>query len=206
MARRLHREEQPLGQVWGAGQVPRFSTSTDPHPPAGNTNIPPSTVPVSPQSQDPLPFPLQRTTLPCPTELGEWAAPRHTEQAGGSCNPPHLGAPFTLGCTGAPAPVPVPTCTTRFSACLEAALPLSPPGPTSQLSLVHLLSGFQNVANLPSCSFRPDGALSRSPVPSLSLTSLLSFGGILTGAQSSRYIQSTLYASWELPTRNQVRG
>lgn len=148
-------------------------------------------MPIIPQSQGALPLPLQRTKL-LPSVGWKWAAPRHTEQARGSGSlspdPSHFVTAFTPSCRGSRRCQPLCLLTSsRFSALLTAALPICPLG--SSQPLIHLLSSFQNVANLPSCPPRLDEFLSFFFF-FLKISSL-ALGGILTGVESGRHIQST---------------
>ena len=138
-----------------------------------------------------------------------WAAPSHREQGEGSgtLTPNPSLPPFTPSCRGTDAASP---CAFRgaelVGSWLASLLPYDsdPLVLLSQSLLIHLLSSFPNVAHLPSCSPRLDGFLSLCFVVCF-LTSLLSFGEILTGVESDGSIQSTFLIqpwgiNWELPS------
>lgn len=157
---RVQQLPRPLPSCWGVDA---------PHPPVCRS------VP-SPKTSCPLPL------------AWTWAAPGHREQGEGSGslspNPPL--PPFTPSCRGSGAASPC-ACggAEPVGSWLASLLPYGSALLVllSQSLLIPLLPSFQNVAHLPSCSCRLDGFLSLSGF-CLFLISLLSFGGILTGAFS----------------------
>lgn len=159
LARRLGREEGATTGTGLRGQG-RFQDSAP-------TKIPALLLGIEAPHSPPYPSVLSPKTLRLSLSRGQsswlllgwkWVAPNHTEQARGSGslspNPPHFFAPFPSSCrhinTASPYASLHPVGFQLFSLPLyhSALLVL-----LNQVPFVHLLSSFQNVANLPFCSF-----------------------------------------------------